>query len=414
LLTVDTLRADRLGAYGSTSTSTPHLDAMAAGSVRFKRAYAPLPKTNPSLSTLMTGRYPSAHGVRRNGAHLPETEQTLAETLRAAGYDTHAFICNHVIVARHGLAQGFVTYDQDLPDAIPTREAHERIAEHLVDAVLRWADTSKPASPFFLWTHFIDPHGPYTPPGFTSPLAGGGATLPVSQTNDGVGSIPAYQALKGVVSVDEYIARYEGEVSYVDREIGRLVSGLRARGLLENTLIVMTADHGESLGDHDLYFQHGSSLYEAQLHVPLMILGPGITPRVVETAVGIVDVMPTLLDRLGLPQPAGIQGSSLDAWLEGDEPGGAADRTLFAEIGRRRAAIRGTLKLIWDGEKKGVDLFDVSADPGEVHDLAASRREDGRRLLEAVMRFSRENTSDAAPDDDEETKKTLKALGYLE
>jgi arylsulfatase A-like enzyme len=413
-ITVDTLRVDRIGAYGSTSSRTPHLDALAARAVRFEHAYAAFPKTNPALSSLMTGRYPSAHGVRRNGTRLPQTELTLAEILKGAGYGTSAFMCNQVAVARYGLAQGFTLYDQDLPDAIPTRSSHERIAEHVVSAVLRWADASRPAAPFFLWVHFIDPHGPYTPPHFTLKAAPSGRTLPVSPTNGGENVIPAYQALPGVTDPVEFVERYEGEVDYLDGEAGRLIDGLKERGLLDDTLIVFAADHGESLGDHDLYFQHGSSLFEAQIHIPLLILGPGVEPGAVATSVGSVDVLPTILERLGLPLPADLQGVSLNGWLEGRPPPGGGAHIVFAELGRKRAAILGPLKLIWDGDRKIVDLFDVGADPVEARNIVASRPEELNVLLQAVMKFEKENTRDEAPDEDEETRKSLKSLGYID
>lgn len=416
-ITVDTLRADRLGFLGSRTTRTPNLDAIAERSVIFERARAAFPKTNPALSSMMTGRYPSAHGVRRNGAVLPEAELTLAEILRAAGYGTYAFISNHVMVSRYGLAQGFTLYDANLPDPIPTRQSRERIAAHHTDAVLSWASTSPPASPFFLWVHYIDPHGPYTPPGFhagSSASAVPGPILPVSPTNSAVGAIPAYQALPGVTSADEYLARYDAEVDYLDREAGRLVDGLRVRGLFEGALVVFTADHGESLGDHDLWFQHGSSVHEPQIHIPLTILGPGIAARSVDAPVSAVDLMPTILEHLGLPLPGGLQGASLGPWLRGETPARAADRILFAEMGRKRAAMRGTVKLIWDDEKKSVALYDLASDPAEQVDLASSRLEEGRRLMGAVLAYNRQNTRDEAADEDEETKLILRSLGYIE
>ena len=413
-ITIDTLRADRLGAYGSSTTRTPNLDTLIASSARFERAYAAFPKTNPALASMMTGRYPSAHGVRRNGAHLPEAELTLAEILKASGYGTHAFVSNHVMVARHGLAQGFDLYDDTFPDAIPTRQARERIAAHLVDAVLAWASAAPPRAPIFLWVHFIDPHGPYTPPGFMPQATSDGPSLPVSAANAPTNAIPAYQALPGVTLVGDYVSRYDAEVDYLDREAGRLIDGLRVSGLLDGAVVVLSADHGESLGDHGLYFQHGSSLYESQIRVPLAILAPGVEPRSIEDPVGAVDLMPTVLDRAGLPQPRGMQGTSLTPWLEGSAPPSARDRVLFVELGRKIAAIRGSLKLIWDGEKKTIDLHDVEADPEESRDIAAERPEEGRRLLESVLRFSRENTRDEEADDDVETMRVLKSLGYVE
>ena len=420
-ITVDTLRVDRIGVYGSTTASTPNLDALAARGARFDRAYATFPKTNPALASLMTGRYPSAHGVRRNGAHLPESELTLAEILQAAGYDTAAFASNFVTRARHGLAQGFALYDEDLPDAIVTRQAKERTAGPLVDAVLGWAGKS-PSGPTFLWVHFIDPHGPYTPPGYAEKaprVSRGGRTLPVSATSRGAYVIPAYQALPGVTEVDEYVARYDAEVEYMDAEVGRLVEGLSSSGLLQGAIVVLVADHGESLGDHGLFFQHGSSLYDPQIHVPLIILGPGIAPRVVDETVSQVDVMPTVLEMLGLPVVRGIQGSSLGGLLTGPAAAGSispsrSGRVLFAELDRMYAVIEGSRKLIWDAESKEIEFHDLATDPEEARDIPPGSREGERRLLEAVSRFTRENFRDEARATDEETIRNLKSLGYVE
>lgn len=419
LITCDTLRADRIGAYGSASARTPNLDALAARSIRFERAYATYPKTNPALASLLTGRYPSAHGVRRNGAHLPESELTLAEILQAAGYDTAAFVSNHVMISRHGLAQGFHVYDDRLPDLIPTRQAQERNARSLVDAVLAWAPRPD-EGPTFLWVHFIDPHGPYTPPGWKEKAARDDGTppLPVSTTDTGAGSIPAYQALPGLTHAGEYVALYDAEVEFMDSEVGRLLEGLERNRLLEGAIVLFAADHGESLGDHGFYFQHGSSLYDSQIRVPLLISGPGIAPGVEENPVSGVDVLPTILEMLELPQPRGIQGTSLSPRSSGQESGGEDQETdrrvLFAELGSKYAAIRGSRKLIWDASAKKIELLDFEADPEESLDLSQSEPERGRRLFESVARFAKENRRDVKALDDEETKRVLKSLGYVE
>jgi arylsulfatase A-like enzyme len=325
-------------------------------------------------------------------------------------------MCNRVAMSRYGLAQGFSLYDQKMQDAIPTRTTRERIAEHVVKDVLDWADATKPAAPFFLWVHFVDPHGPYTPPHFTATAsaASSGRTLPVSANNGGENAIPAYQALPGVTAIDEFVERYDGEVDYLDREAGRLLEGLKKRGILDNALLVFAADHGESLGDHNLYFQHGSSLFEAQIHIPLLILGPGIAPAEVTTPVSAVDVVPTILERLGFPLPKEVQGISLNGWLDGHGAPGDASRVIYSELGKKRAAILGPMKLIWDGDRRIVDLFDVAADPLEEANIVASREGERKVLLDAVLKFEKENTRDEAADDDEETQKTLKSLGYVD
>ncbi len=433
IVTVDTLRADRVGVYGSTTSRTPAIDALAASAALFQHAYAPLPKTNPSLCSLMTGRYPSAHGVRRNGAYLPESELTLAELLRAAGYRTSAFISNHVMHSRHGLAQGFSLYDEELVDAIPTRDSMERTARPLVDAVLAWADRegsrggdlrgggegAERAAPLFLWVHFIDPHGPYTPPGFQPAAsdAGGeaGRTLPVSESNEGSGVIPAYQALPGVTSLDEYAARYDAEVEHMDRELARLMSGLRDDGLLRDSIFVFTADHGESLGDHDLWFQHGSSLYDSQIRVPLLISGPRSVPSQPAASVSLIDVVPTILEMIGLPIHEGIQGRSLLPMLAEDgERGASSGRVIHAELDRLYASIRGGEKLIWDTAGGRVEIYETGADPEELRDLAGAGVPSRAELMKAAAEFARINTRDLPMETDEETLRVLRSLGYVD
>ncbi len=431
IVTVDTLRADRVGAYGSTTTRTPAIDRLASTAALFMRAYAPLPKTNPSLCSLMTGRYPSAHGVRRNGAYLPDSELTLAELLREAGYRTAAFISNHVMHSRHGLAQGFALYDEELTDPIPTRDSMERTASPLVDAVLAWAGRQAlgPAAgsgrggkisgdPLFLWVHFIDPHGPYTPPGFVAappPGEGESRVLAVSDSNEGRGVIPAYQALPGVTRADEYVERYGAEVEHMDGHLDRLMAGLRERGILDGAVVVFAADHGESLGDHDLWFQHGSSLYEAQIRVPLMISGPGISAARLPAGVSLVDVLPTILEMVGLPSHEGIQGRSLIPLLVAGRPGGETDgRIVHAELDRLYAVLRGSQKLIWDSARGRVELYETATDPEELHDLSGEGAAARAALVKAAAEFARSNTRDLPMETDEETLKVLRSLGYVE
>lgn len=418
IITVDTLRADRVGAYGSESAATPSIDRLAARGVRFERAYAPFPKTNPSLCSLMTGRYPSAHGVRRNGAHLPETELTMAELLDAAGYETVAFISNHVMHSRYGLAQGFRIYNEDLPDPIPTRDSMERTAGSLVDAVLGWARGPERGggAPLLLWVHFIDPHGPYTPPAFSWPGAGDpeeARSLPVSATNDGLDVIPAYQALPGVSASGEYIARYDAEVEHMDRELGRLLEGLESAGILPGAYVIFAADHGESLGDHGRWFQHGSSLYDPQIRIPMLVSGPGIEPGVRQATVSSIDILPSLLDLLGLQVYGGIQGISLRRTLEerGTEPD---ERIIHAELERNYAAIRSTEKLIWDSRGGGMELYALDRDPGESTDLSAAGGVSRAVLAAAAGKFARENTRDVPSDESEETLEVLRSLGYVD
>ncbi|HZE88735.1 MAG TPA: sulfatase-like hydrolase/transferase, partial [Verrucomicrobiae bacterium] len=282
---------------------------------------------------------------------------------------------------------------------------------------LAWADRPH-TKPVFLWAHFIDPHGPYTPPGFESKNSPAARALPVSKSNFDIDAIPAYQALPGRADPDEYVGRYNGEVDYTDAQVGRLLDGLRERGLTDGAYVLFSADHGESLGDHHRWFQHGSSLFEAQMHVPLMIRGPGIVPHEESVAISSIDVVPTFLELLSLPMSADLQGTSLRGLLAGGEGGAAAaaairQRLLFTELWDKRAVISGNWKLIWKVGESAAELYDVAKDPEELNDVALFHADVVKPMLAAISRFSRENTKDESPLDDEETRKTLKALGYV-
>jgi len=296
LITLDTTRADRIGAYGYRDIETPNLDALAADGVRFDRAISSVPLTLPAHSTLMTGLRPPHHGVRDNGGYfLDDRWTTLAEAARASGRQTFAAVGAFVLHELWGIAQGFDVYDDEFGDD-PDVKSHQmlrvqRDGAQVVERALEWLDQRDRGKPFLAWLHFYDPHHPYTPP---SPFA------------------------------ERYAERpYDGEIAYTDSLVGRVVDYLRREGLYEHTLIVVVGDHGEGMGDHHEP-DHGIFLYDTTLHVPLIVRAPQQRYRgVVRQVVRDIDVMPTVLAYLGLEPPAEVEGRSLLGLMAGreeDEP----------------------------------------------------------------------------------------------
>jgi arylsulfatase len=306
LITVDTLRADRLGAYGSDRGLTPRIDALAAESQVFLAAYAPVPFTLPSITALMTGIHPAALGVRSNESTLPADVPTLARALRDHGYTTAAVLGSWVLRDASGLASGFDHYDDAFAAREQIRGIPERIASQTSDAALAMLDRLTAAPRRFVWVHYQDPHGPYTPPGDHRDrhldrergTPDGGHRLPPGPDHTGFGSIPDYQQIGEHREVAFYRAGYDGEISYLDEEIGRLLDGIAERGLLDGAWIVLTADHGESLGENDQWFAHGQRLSAPQLRVPLIVRIPGLPAQQRRDVASLLDVLPTLLARM--------------------------------------------------------------------------------------------------------------------
>ena len=287
LITLDTTRADHLGCYGYEKAGTPHLDGLARGGVRFARAYCPAPLTLPAHCTIMTGVEPAAHGVRNNGHHLAPATRTLAEGLKEAGYATSAFVSSFSVDSRFGLDRGFDVYDDTFSPDMPYKTLNaERRAEQTLVRFSRWLDKNG-GRRFFSWVHFYDPHWPYDPPS------------------------PFKERFPG--------RPYDGEIAYMDDQVGALLDGLRERGLLERTIVVVAGDHGEGLGEK-VEMGHGIFLYEETLRVPLIMNNPAAfpRPRVVESQVRLVDLAPTILDVLGFgDRAAAMKGRSLVSRIEG-------------------------------------------------------------------------------------------------
>ncbi len=352
--------------FESHGAATPTLDGLAARGVRFATAVAHVPLTGPSHACVLTGLTPLGHGFRDNGGFaLPPAVKTAAEDFRQAGYRTAAFVSGFPLDRRFGFDRGFETYDDHLPKGNDRRRTPyvERFADATTDAVLRWlpAPTAAGGTPFFLWVHYYDPHAPYEPPG---DLAERFRAVP-----------------------------YDGEIAFVDAQLGRLLRGLEEKGALARTVVLATADHGESLGEHG-EGTHGLFVYDATLRVPWIVAGPGIAAgRVADTVARGIDVLPTLLDYSGLPIPPAIEGRSLRPALEGREMSDAPAyaETLYPEREFGWAPLHALrtarFKLI---EAPRPELYDLAADAKEttnrLGEQGAQAEELRRKLALALSR----------------------------
>ena len=363
LITIDTLRADRLGVYGDTQAETPRLDALARSGVRFVNSYSHVPLTLPSHGSLFTGRYPFTHGVRNNGNYfLPDEEVTLAELMAQRGFATRASVATYILSAKFGLGQGFASYDDALTGGDLIRGFSSEVPADQISAGFgNWLRDQPLDQPFFAWVHFYDPHQPYRPP---TPFAERFAEDP-----------------------------YRGEVAFVDREVGTLLDALAAREITEKTIVVVTSDHGEGFGEHG-EVGHGLLAYEEDLRVPLIFAaGSQLTPKTIHRRVRLVDLMPTLLDLYRIEPPSGMQGESFASWLT-TPSGPAADpeRDVYFEsmLGREEnnwapltGLIVGPHKYFSLPER---ELYDLEQDPDESENLFGERPQRGSKGGSSVAR----------------------------
>lgn len=392
LVTLDTTRADRLGAFGHDRAGTPHLDALARSGAAFESAFTPAPTTLAAHASILTGTYPPHHGVRFNlRFRLADRPATIAEILKARGYRTIGVVAAAVLDRKFGIARGFDSFDDDLGDATRAETGiEERAADRVTDAAVRLLGEVPAGEPYFLWVHYYDPHAPYAPPPDFLAGAAGDA--------------------------------YQGEIAFMDSEIGRLLAAARARGAGTEPLVVALGDHGESLGEHG-EDTHGLFLYDATVRIPLIVSGASVPPgtRVREIA-SAVDVAPTILDLLGCGTAKDMQGESLVALVHG-RPREGARRGVYLEtfLPRYSYGWSELFAIRTDGMKfvraPRPELYDLSADPGETRNLLATDRARGvpleRELLRLEEGIASDEASRAATAADPETEKRLAALGYV-
>ncbi len=393
LISVDTLRADRLGCYGFKGIETPTIDEMARRGVRFERCIAQTPLTLPSHTTMLTGTYPFFHGVRDNGGFLvPQDIVTLAEVFKEKNYRTGAVVGAYVLDSKWGLNQGFDFYydrfELERKEGFSLADV-QRPAGDVITPALDWLEKEKDKN-FFLFLHLYDPHTPYEPP---SPF-------------------------KEKYKDNPYL----GEVAYTDFELGRLWQYLESAGLLEKTIIVFSSDHGESLGEHG-EGTHGFFIYQEGIHVPLIVAFPfeklqGISR---DTTASLVDVMPTILEMAGLPSPPQVQGKSLVPYFF--DSGSTTESLAYSETFYPRFHYGWSdLKSVQTSRYKLIvspqaELYDLKADPDEAIDIASKEPKIGRELEEKMAglleRYSQGQFETDYRKVDEETREKLAALGYI-
>jgi len=382
IITVDTLRADRVGIYGATNIETPNMDRLAHEGAWAPQSDAPVPLTRPSHVSLFTGRYPSEHGIRDNlSAPLNADVPLLSGIFQQAGFATAAFVASSVLDRQSGLARGFDVYSDRFGGA------DQRTGDVVTAEAIGWL-RSPPKPKFFAWVHLYDPHAPYTPP---EPYA------------------------------SRYAGRlYDGEVAWCDELVGRIVTALRDAGTLDNTLVILTSDHGEALGEHGEDV-HGYFVYEATLRVPLIVRGPGVAPGTrLGTLTRTIDLFPTVLDLMGVRADQPSSGRSLGPALRGgivpDEPAFAESLVPLLHYGWS------DLRSLRDGRWKYIlaprpELYDLEADPGELRNLATEQDSRARAMrsgLESQLRNERSSPKSAdASGISPEALERLGALGYV-
>ncbi len=406
LLGLDTLRADALGAYGRQPSVTPALDRLAAESDVWLEAFSCFNVTNPSFASILTGLYGKNHGVYDLRTPLGEEHTTLAELFAEAGYATAAFLsARHLDDHPSGLAQGFSEYE------VPRRQGAGEVA---VDRAIGWISDRR--EPFFLWLHLFDPHTPHTAP---EPYASG-----YRPADPGLGAVREWLPFRdpGAVGYDDprlggHRDLYTAEVAYLDRQIGRLLDFLRSRRLLEHSVIALVADHGENLGEHEVFYRH-SGLWDTTTRVPLMIRWPGRerAERRIPGLVQTIDLFPTLAAAAGLEAPPG-DGADL-------REVGRGRRLVFAEVPERRGAMVRTPDhlFFWAFEAQstvaaGRYLYDLRDDPAQEVNLAGQGLEIEATLANALRHWLADRRQGEAPEPQaltEEEVEQLRALGYVD
>ncbi len=460
-VTIDTVRADHMSSYGGRA-ETPSFQRVADAGVLFERAFSQIAVTGPSHTTMLTGTGPWTHGTLLNGIPIREELTTLPELLRGQGYRTGAFVSAYVLDGELGFDRGFDTYDDELgafpglgelvffrsvamlrrhldPDMVV-----ERRGDRTTDKAITWLEGRD--GPWFLWVHLFDPHGPYEPPAPYDSAYAEGLQRSVQQGRLVVDQydVAPYlrRSLDGVTSVPWVVAQYDGEIAYADAQLGRLLDHLEARGLLDSTLLVVNGDHGESLGEHRVWFDHGDDLYDPSTWVPLAIKPPGgaHAGAVVDDPVELLDLAPTILDLLGLAAAPSMEGRTLRDTMQGtghrmqarglcfDRPANLEARAAgtITEPTWRLASLRASSSLFVRREspEHADEYYDLSEDPSQERSELEARLQDpdGAQLMglladqtDRLMKgMSTEMVERSTQELSSEAEEALRALGYIE
>lgn len=420
IVVVDTLRADHLGTYGYGRPTSPLLDAYAREGRVFERAYSTSTWTLPSLASLYTGRFPATHRAGMSSFELPNAIAanrlgpelpTLAEAFAARGFSTAAVVNNPLLEPAFGLNRGFQTYDHPHSTGRPNRRADE-VVDRTLELLDRWRGRS-----FLLVLHFVDPHLDYDAP---APFGGQFSAAYASRLTRPVGDLNALRPrLSHLSDVDrDFIkAAYDEEIAFVDQQLGRLRAGLAQRGLLERSLVVLTADHGEEFFEHG-GFEHGHAMWEEIVRVPLIIWGPGVRAGRESSPVSLVDVMPTLLEWIGVPSAVDLDGVSL--WPNLATGATISQRTLLTDgilYGTSETAIqRWPLKVVVGEQLRPLRATDLAVDPQERHNLLETQSNVADPLVSELRRHLTRATAPKPylpPGLDPSVLDRLRSLGYI-
>ena len=388
LISMDTTRADHLSCYGVYKNVTPNIDALAKEAVLFKNTYSPIPLTLPAHSSMMTGRIPPAHGIHDNLKYqLNDKNLTLAEILKDNDFITVAVISAFILDSRFGLEQGFDTYDDSFDEELENSNISQRRGGETTEHAIRWLQKNKD-NPFFLFVHYYDPHMPYDPP----------------------------EPFKSRI-----LHPYFAEIAYTDHCIGQVINELKALDLYDSTLIVITGDHGEMLGEHQ-EMTHGYYIYQANIKVPLIFKVPGETKsKIVDDIAGLVDITPTVCSLLGVDIPEHIQGKDLSSYIVGGKVTGAEKRHLYCEcMVPTKYGANSLLGIVTDRFKyiqtTRPELYDVINDSKESENLIAQQPQQARILQDKLKQILEDSVSEEPESDlelDTEAVQKLEALGYV-
>ncbi len=426
LITVDTLRPDHLGIYGYDRETTPHLDELFGEGIVYERCYSTEASTSPSVVSLLTGQLPQEHGVRLLYQMLPEDTALVCDALRPE-YVCAGFIANVVLTDEAlGIAKRFDHYDDFVDEKEPRRDIFERNAERTSDAVVRWLDTAwNPQKPLFLWVHYIDPHGPYRPPENLPRRFKSDQQHPIPPER-----VPGYTRVEGVSNGHYYVDRYDEEIAYTDAQIQRVIDAYAKVRDVDEALILFTADHGESMMEHERWFTHGYHVYEEIVRVPLLVRGPDIHTQRSDALVSGIDVTPTILRFAQRSVPDGLPTTDL-RFPERIAEGRVIHTEASLKQQQWRAAFRGRDKWMVvvspDGRMQERRHYDLEADPGEqqpgnwknaaappeLHSWIQSDP-DPAGIPSSYRQGMKVTSPKVAPDLDQETLERLQALGYVD
>jgi arylsulfatase A-like enzyme len=398
------------------------MDALGKVSTVFERAYTYWPKTRGSMVILHTGLMPSANGYSRSHPVLFPFNKTLAGILKGEGYETVAAVDNANVAAKNGFSSDFGSYRETWEE--PSLKTEAERGRAITDSALQLFQNPPKDKPFFLWLHYVNPHAPYTPPApfdtrFLDSDSEKGPQLPIIPNFHG--GIHKDWSLPPHTNLGYYVAQYDGEIATADAEVGRVVDGLRSSGSWDSTVVLVTSDHGESLGEHEYYFDHGEDVFEPCLRIPMILRVPGRKPLRDQRFVSTLDILPTFLDLLKVSYPPGLAGTSA---LEPPPP---TERRLFTQNDRDLAASfdsRFTLIATPGSGSVRYALYDRKSDPGETKDVSRLFEDELRRRRAELEEFLDKRDTEAgatrrltagvrAVPETPEACEEMKRLGYL-